>query len=290
MSASLKVNGLSKVFSLAAVGGRAVSLFEALRLGQPQESIRKVQALDDVSFTISEGERVGIIGPNGAGKTTLLSLLAGITKPTSGTIEVEGDIHAMLTIGAVVKEEMTGRENIYLDATIHGRSNEQINAVAEEIIEFTELGEYIERPVRTYSSGMKARLAFSMGTFIEPDILILDETLAVGDVFFAQKASRRMKAVAKRGRIVILVTHATNAIVEMCTRCLWIDNGRLVMDGDPKKVTAAYEASVRQADEAPTRPTSGLSIPSTARRISCMASRCFQFQSPLSAKGFWLLG
>jgi len=161
MKASIKVNGLSKVFSLANVSGRAVSLLEALRLGQPQESIRKVHALDDISFSISEGERVGIIGPNGAGKTTLLSLLAGITEPTSGTIEIEGDIHAMLTIGAVLKEEMTGRENIYLDATIHGRTKEQISAVAEEIIAFTELGEFIERPVRTYSSGMKARLAFS---------------------------------------------------------------------------------------------------------------------------------
>ncbi len=250
MSASVKVNGLTKVFTLAPGGGRPVSLFEALRLGKPQANIREVRALDDVSFSIVEGERVGIIGPNGAGKTTLLSLLAGITEPTSGTFEIDGDVHAMLTIGAVLNNMMTGRENIYLDATVHGRSKEQIDAVVEEIIEFAELGEYIERPVFTYSSGMRARLAFSMGVFIDPDILILDETLSVGDAFFAQKAGRRMKEVAAKGRIVILVTHSTGAVVDMCTRCLWFENGRIVMDGDPKKVTSAYEASVRQTDEA----------------------------------------
>ena len=250
MSTSIKVAGLSKVFSISEKGGGPVSLSKALRLGKFETKVREICALEDISFEVAEGERIGIIGPNGAGKTTLLSLLAGITKPTSGTIEIEGDIHAMLTIGAVLREEMTGRENIYLDAAVHGRSKQQIEAVVEDVIAFSELDEFIERPVRTYSSGMKARLAFSMGAFIKPDILILDETLAVGDVFFSQKAGRRMKEIAAQGLIVILVTHSTGAIVEMCTRCLWIDNGRIVMDGDPAEVTSAYERIMRDADEA----------------------------------------
>jgi lipopolysaccharide transport system ATP-binding protein len=159
-------------------------------------------------------------------------------------------VHAMLTIGAVLREEATGRENIYLDGAIHGRSRDTIDAYLEEVIAFSELGEFIDRPVRTYSSGMKARLAFSMGATVQPDILIIDETLAVGDVFFSAKASLRMKEVAQRGRIVILVSHSLGAIVDMCERCLWLDKGRLVMDGPAIEVTKAYEKAVEQADEA----------------------------------------
>lgn len=251
MSASVQVRDLTKTFALAERAGRAVSLREALRTGR-REAVahREVRALDGVSFTISEGERVGIIGRNGAGKTTLLSILAGIAEASSGTIAVEGDIHAMLTIGAVLRDEATGRENIALDAAMHGRSQAEVEALSGDIIAFSELGEFIDRPVRTYSSGMKARLAFSMGAFINPDILIIDETLSVGDAFFAEKAARQMKEIARRGRIVIVVSHALSSIVDMCERCLWLDRGRLVMDGPAKAVTEAYEAAVEQADEA----------------------------------------
>ncbi len=248
MSSSIKVCNLDKTFVLSEPG-KSVSLFDALRNGNVEEHVRKIEALSGINLEIEEGERVGIIGPNGAGKTTLLSILAGLSAPSSGSVEVKGDVHAMLTIGAVLKEELTGRENIYLDATVHGASREQVDATVEDIIAFSELEEFIERPVRTYSSGMKARLAFSMGVFIDPDILILDETLSVGDVFFSQKATIRMKEIARKGRIVILVTHSSGAIVDMCTRCLWIDAGKLIMDGDPNEVTSAYEASVRNADE-----------------------------------------
>ena len=248
--ASVTVRNLTKVFALAEHGGGHVSLFGALRAGRPESGLREVRALDDVSFTLKEGDRVGIIGPNGAGKTTLLSILAGIAAPTSGHVEVEGDVHAMLTIGAVLRDDLTGRQNIDLDASVHGRSPADTAAVRDRIIEFSELGEFIDRPVQTYSSGMKARLAFSMGAFINPDILIVDETLSVGDAFFSEKASRRMREVAAGGRIVIVVAHGLAAIVDMCSRCLWIDNGRVVMDGDPKTVTAAYQQAVQQADEA----------------------------------------
>jgi lipopolysaccharide transport system ATP-binding protein len=225
-------------------------LLGALRAGKRETRVREVRALEDISFEVCEGERLGIIGRNGAGKTTQLSILASISAPTSGTVEVVGDVHAMLSIGAVLREDLTGRDNIDLDASIHGRSPAEIDAVREQIISFSELSDFIDRPVHTYSSGMKARLAFSMGAFIDPDILIIDETLSVGDFFFSQKASRRMKEIAESGRIVISVTHGLQSAVEMCSRCLWIDRGRIVMNGDPKNVTSAYEASVRQADEA----------------------------------------
>jgi lipopolysaccharide transport system ATP-binding protein len=226
-----------------------VSLREALRSHRQAIGLREVEALKNVSFTIRDGERVGVIGRNGAGKTTLLSLLAGITEPTSGNIEITGDVHAMLTIGAVLRDEASGRENIYLDGAVHGRSREEIDAHVEEVIAFSELEEFIDRPVRTYSSGMKARLAFSMGAFIEPDILIIDETLSVGDAFFSQKASRRMKEITKQGRIVIVVSHALGIIDDICDRCLWLDQGKLVMDGPAREVTKAYSKAVEQADE-----------------------------------------
>jgi lipopolysaccharide transport system ATP-binding protein len=250
MSALVRATGLTKTFALAEAGGKPASLLAALRAGPLDTSIRTVHALRDISFEIKEGERVGIIGRNGAGKTTLLSLLAGITDPSSGHVEVVGDLHAMLTIGAVLRDEATGRENIYLDGVVHGKSRENIDAHVDEVIAFSELAEFIDRPVRTYSSGMKARLAFSMGTFIEPDILIIDETLSVGDAFFSAKASRRMKEIAAKGRIVIAVSHALKFIDDICDRCLWLDQGKLVMDGPAREVTRAYEKAVEQADEA----------------------------------------
>lgn len=250
MSPRIHVRSASRRFVITEQGAGGASLITALRAGAPKPMQREVVALDSVSLDIADGERVGVIGRNGAGKTTLLSLLAGVTEPTSGTIEVLGDVHAMLTIGAVLRDEATGRENIQLDGAFHGRSQAQIAAVAEEIIAFSELGEFIDRPVRTYSSGMKARLAFSMGAFIDPDILILDETLSVGDAFFSRKASRRMREIANKGRIVILVSHSLGAIVEMCDRCIWLDQGRIAMDGDPRAVTQAYEKALHDADEA----------------------------------------
>jgi len=248
--ARIEVRNLSKVFALSESGGRAASLLEALRTGQPGVNRREVRALQDVSFDIKHGERVGIIGANGAGKTTLLSILAGLTDATGGTMKVEGDIHAMLTIGDVLREDLTGRENIYLDASVHGRGREDIDAAVEEVIAFTELGEFIERPVLTYSSGMKARLAFAMGAFIDADVLILDETLSVGDFFFEKKAAARMRRIAEHGSIVIMVSHGLASIAELCTRCLWMEDGRLVMDGDPETVIKAYERRVQEADEA----------------------------------------
>lgn len=250
MDAHVSVRNVSKTFSLAELGRGPMSLREALRTGERVATLREVRALQEVSLEIREGERIGIIGRNGAGKTTLLSLLAGITEPSAGQIEITGDVHAMLTIGAVLRDEATGRENIYLDGAVHGKTRDEIETHVEDVIAFSELDEFIDRPVRTYSSGMKARLAFSMGAFIDPDVLIIDETLSVGDAFFAAKAARRMKEITAQGRIVIVVSHALGVIDEICSRCLWLDQGRLVMDGPAREVTKAYEKAVSQADEA----------------------------------------
>jgi lipopolysaccharide transport system ATP-binding protein len=250
MSPRIRVSAASRRFVITEQGAGGASLLAALRSGAPRPTEREIVALDAVSLEIADGERVGVIGRNGAGKTTLLSLLAGVTEPTSGVVDVSGHVHAMLTIGAVMRDEATGRENIMLDGAFHGRSQAEIAAIAEDIIAFAELGEFIDRPVRTYSSGMKARLAFSMGAFIDPDILILDETLSVGDAFFSRKATQRMREIAARGRIVVLVSHSLGAIVEMCDRCIWLDKGRVVMDGEPRLVTRAYEKALNDADEA----------------------------------------
>ena len=180
----------------------------------------------------------------------------------------------MLSIGAVLRNEATGRENIYLDGAVHGKSREEIGCHVDDIIAFADIGEFIDRPVHTYSSGMKGRLAFAMGAFVDPDILIIDETLAVGDAFFAEKSMRRMKDIANKGRIVFIVSHGLASIVEMCDRCLWLDQGRLVMDGAPKQVTAAYQAAVSQADEVELKRNSKSANPSNSglMRAHCACS------------------
>jgi lipopolysaccharide transport system ATP-binding protein len=209
-------------------------------------------ALDDVSFSVTEGERVGIIGENGAGKSTLLHLLAGVAAPTSGSVEVDGRVHAALTLGLALREDLSGRENLYLDAEVQGRARAETDAVIDRMIAFADLGDFINQPVRTYSSGMKARLAFTSLVFVEPEILLIDEMLSVGDYWFSQKATQAVRELCSKGRIVMLVSHNLESMVSMCSRCLWLDGGRLVADGDPAQVTAAYRERVRQRDEAET--------------------------------------
>jgi lipopolysaccharide transport system ATP-binding protein len=209
-------------------------------------------ALDDVSFSVTEGERVGIIGENGAGKSTLLHLLAGVAVPTSGAVKVDGRVHAALTLGLALREDLTGRENLYLDAEVQGRSRVETDAVIVRMIAFADLGDFIDQPVRTYSSGMKARLAFTGLVFVQPEILLIDEMLSAGDHWFSQKATHAVRELCSKGRIVMLVSHNLESIVSTCSRCLWLDGGRLVADGDPAEVTAAYRERVRQRDEAET--------------------------------------
>jgi lipopolysaccharide transport system ATP-binding protein len=180
-------------------------------LGGGRDAAATVQrarvALDDVSFTIEHGERVGIIGENGAGKSTLLRILSGVMAPSTGSVDISGRVHAVLTVGMGLRHDLTGRENLFVDGEIQGRTKLQIDAVIDEAIAFAELGEFIDRPVRTYSSGMKGRLSFAMLAFVEPEILLIDEALSVGDHWFSQKATRMVQQLCDRGRIVMIVSH-----------------------------------------------------------------------------------
>lgn len=207
-------------------------------------------AVDGISLDITNGERLGIVGRNGAGKSTLLHMLAGLTQPTAGIINVRGKVTAIMTLGIGLREHATGRENIYIDGEVQGKTRAQIDGVIKEIIEFAELDDFIDLPVRTYSTGMKSRLAFAMISCLEPEILIIDEALSAGDAHFANKATAKIRELCERGKIVIIVSHSMNAIKTMCNRCLWIDQGRVVMDGPPEIVCAAYIDAVRGEDEA----------------------------------------
>ena len=211
---------------------------------------KRKTAVDDVSLTVDAGERIGIIGRNGAGKTTLLKLIAGLAQPSSGRVGVHGRVTSIMTLGLAVREDLTGRENIYVEGQVQGRSRAELDAVVQEVVEFADLGDFIDYPVRTYSTGMKARLAFATATNIDPEILIIDEALSVGDAAFAMKARRAVRRLCERGRIVMIVSHSMNAVVDLCSRALWMDAGRIVLDADPITVTQRYLAAVRREDDA----------------------------------------
>jgi lipopolysaccharide transport system ATP-binding protein len=250
LNLSVQVSDVSKIYRLSYTLS-PLSLLQALTSKQDSSKIERYKvAVDRVSFSIQTGDRLGIVGSNGAGKSTLLQMITGVSKPTSGNIEVVGHVTAVLTLGVGLREDLSGRENIYIDGEVQGKSRSEINLIIDEIIEFAELGEFIDYPVRTYSTGMKSRLAFSMLVCIEPEILIIDEALSAGDSVFASKASQKIREICNKGKIVILVSHSMATIVEMCDRCIWIDQGKIVMDGDPQEVTSAYLEDVRKANEA----------------------------------------
>ena len=244
----IELENLRKVYPRK-IGEQLASVAMAA-LGRAHESAGGGVALDDLTLSICKGERVGIIGHNGAGKSTLLQMLAGITEPTSGRLSISGKVTAILTLGVGLREDFTGRENIYLDGETQGKVRESMDADVEAIIEFAELGKFIDLPLRTYSTGMKARLAFAMITQINPEILIIDEALSVGDAAFAVKAGKRIAELCAQGAIVMVVSHSMQSIQNLCNRCLWLDQGRLLMDGPPEEVTRAYLKSVKDADEA----------------------------------------
>jgi len=197
-------------------------------------------ALQDVSFTVEKGETVGLIGPNGAGKSTVLKLISRIIEPTSGRIEVNGQVGALLELGAGFHPDLTGRENIYLNGSILGLSRAQIRRKLDTIIDFAELERFIDVPVKHYSSGMYVRLGFSIAVNTEPDILLVDEVLAVGDAAFQRKCLDRINRMRRKGVTIIFVSHSPEMVRTICPRALWLDNGRLVSDGSAEAVAARY--------------------------------------------------
>lgn len=200
-------------------------------------------ALRNVSFEIKKGEVVGIIGHNGAGKSTLLKVISGILKPTDGELEVHGNIVPMLELGSGFDHDLTGRENVFLNGAILGYTEEYLKAKYDEIVAFSELGKFIDVPIRNYSSGMLMRLAFSIATVVQPEILIVDEILAVGDAAFQEKSKARMLELMSGGTTVLFVSHSLEQIREMCDRVIWLEHGNVKMIGPTKEICDAYQAS-----------------------------------------------
>ena len=198
------------------------------------------QVLTDINLTLREGEVLGLVGANGAGKSTMLKVISGILKPTKGTVTVHGNIVPMLELGSGFDMELTGRENIYLNGAILGYSESFLKEKYDEIVAFSELGDFIEMPLRSYSSGMITRLAFSIATIVKPDVLIVDEILSVGDAAFQKKSEARMRELMNGGTTVLLVSHSAEQIESLCSRALWLQKGGLVQIGPAYEVCRAY--------------------------------------------------
>ncbi len=202
----------------------------------------ELEALRSVSAVIPSGQSVGVIGQNGAGKSTLLKLMARVHRPTAGRVVVEGKVSPLLELGLGFNGELTGRENVFLQGALLGFSRGEMKRRLPRIVDFAELPEFVDSPIRTYSSGMVARLAFSVATDVDPDVLIVDEALSVGDERFRAKCQQRMAGFRAAGKTVVIVSHAIEQIRESCERVLWLDHGRLIADGEVGEVTEAYHA------------------------------------------------
>jgi ABC-type polysaccharide/polyol phosphate transport system ATPase subunit len=204
----------------------------------------EVPALKDLNFEVREGERLGILGHNGAGKSTLLKVLAGIYPPSEGRLTVEGQISSLFEIALGFEPDATGWENIYYRSYLQGETPQTIRPKVQPIADFSELGHFLDMPVRYYSAGMKVRLAFAIATAIDPQILLVDEVLSVGDKAFQEKAAQRMRDMMAKAQLIVLVSHDLESIVRLCHRAVWMDHGRVQMDGNPREVVDAYVRSV----------------------------------------------
>ena len=207
-----------------------------------KRDIREFRALSGISFTVERGEVIGIIGRNGSGKSTLLKIISGIYKPTGGSVTLGGSVVPMLELGSGFDQELTGYENIFLNGAILGYTEKYLREKLDEIIAFSELGDFINMPIKTYSSGMMMRLAFSVATVVNPEILIVDEILAVGDEFFQKKSFARMQELMSGGTTVLFVSHNLDQIRNMCSRVVWLDGGHIRMAGPTQEICAAYAA------------------------------------------------
>ena len=260
---ALKVENVSKEYRLGRIGGGTLrgdlqSLrarimgkedpnsplgSESVRLGKN----RYFKALDSVSFTVEQGESLGVIGLNGAGKSTLLKLIAGITLPSEGTITYRGNLASMLEVGTGFHGELTGRENVYMNGAILGMSRREISEKMQDIIDFSEIGEFIDTPVKRYSSGMYVKLAFAVAAHLDAQILLMDEVLAVGDVKFQEKCLNHMNAAAEnKDNTVLYVSHNMHTIRQFCSRCIVLDKGKIIFDGDTEKAIDIYSRVKRE--------------------------------------------
>ena len=220
-----------------------------IKLVKNELMFQEFWALKDVSFQVKKGDRIGILGMNGAGKSTLLKIIAGVMKPSEGEVRARGKIAPLLELGAGFDKQYTGAENIYLYGAMLGYSREFIEKKYKEIVKFSGLGDFIHVPLKNYSSGMKARLGFSVATVVEPEILILDEVLSVGDARFRRKCERRLQGMFDKGVTVLFVSHSTQQILRMCNRGILLEDGKLIAEGTASDVVRFYEAKLTEEEE-----------------------------------------
>ena len=246
---------------------------------------RGTQALEDVSFAIREGESVGLIGPNGAGKTTALKLISRISRPTGGTVRVRGRVGALLEVGAGMHPELTGRENVGLYGRILGLSRSDIRARFDDIVGFAELERFIDQPVKNYSSGMQLRLGFSIASHLEPDVLLADEAIAVGDVGFQYRCVARMRELVEEGRTLVFVSHEMSAVETLCDRALLVEEGRLVADGPSAEVVRRHLTDMERArlERVAAEPVAGEGIEIT--RVTLRDASGGEIERALSGEG-----
>lgn len=252
MTSAIEAVNVSKVYRRYARKKQFATLKSALLKGslirdlQPDETF---PALRGVSFTVPKGCTYGIIGRNGSGKSTLLKCVAGITRPNEGTIRVDGRISALIELGAGFHPEISGRENVFINGIMLGLSKREIQRRFDEIVEFAELKDFIDAPVKTYSSGMYMRLGFAVAIHVDPEVLLIDEVLAVGDQAFTVKCLDKFAEFRRRNKTILLVTHSLDLVEKFCDRALWLDKGQTLAEGEPKRVVAAYLIDVEKAEE-----------------------------------------
>ncbi len=248
---AIEVRNVTKVYRRYGRRKQFATLKSALLTGtllaelRPEDSF---PALDDVSFGVEQGRTIGIIGRNGSGKSTALKLVAGITKPTSGTVQVNGRVSALIELGAGFHPEISGRENVFINGMMLGLSKREIQHRFDEIVEFAELQDFIDAPVKTYSSGMYMRLGFAVAINVDPDVLLVDEVLAVGDEAFTHKCLDKFADFRRRGKTVLIVTHTLDLVTRFCDDAIWLDRGRLRAQGDPRRIVDAYITDVQRTE------------------------------------------
>jgi len=245
--AVIEFQGVSKSYAVYDAPGHRLQ--ELLTLNRMRRH-RDFWALRDVSFAVHRGETFCIVGENGSGKSTLLQIVAGILQPTSGSVRVHGRVSALLELGSGFNPEFSGRDNVYMNGAILGLSNRDMDAKYQEILDFAEIGDFIRQPVKTYSSGMSVRLAFSVAIHVDPDILLVDEALAVGDIYFRQRCMRKVHELRARGVTILFVSHATGDVKALGDRALWLDHGEMRDLGDTERVVTGYLAAMNSKDSA----------------------------------------
>jgi lipopolysaccharide transport system ATP-binding protein len=265
---AIRAEGLSKCYAL--YDHPADRLKQMLARGR-KRYYREFWALREVGFELPKGQVLGLVGRNGAGKSTLLQLVCGTLAPSAGRLEVNGRIAALLELGAGFNPEFSGRENVYLSATILGLSKAEVDRRFDAIVEFSGIPEFIDQPVKTYSSGMYVRLAFSVATSVDPDILVIDEALSVGDGEFARKSFDRIRALKEAGKTILFCSHSLYQVEAFCDQVLWLEQGRAVMLGEPQEVVRRYGASLAGAElepESPSGPAAGPPPPAEEKSLA----------------------